>query len=354
MRGGRLTMVFALAALLLVGTSTVAQADTNQADSVTSSAARAPVTISLPITTADTPGRNGQNGILAIRVGRSAPIRVIVDTGFSGLVLFPGALDHAPSGVRVGKTRSSIIGPDGSRIPGVLGSASMTFGGATTVTGVPFLQATGGQPYLRAWEQQGVYGLIGLGTKGGGVMVNPLTALPGELGLRWSLHFQRDAAGDASRPGRLILGAIPPTDSVMSFSMPYVGTDANGANLWNDQSTNACWKFGIMVDMCVPTQFHAAFTVLRAKGAVYKRLPDDSRGTLRSGTRVDFSAPGAGFVGESFVSGNQASRNFVRVIPSGATKVITSNSLYFDYTLTYNVATGHLYLSNPIRKVDAR
>lgn len=354
MRRGRLTVVFAAAVLLLVGIPALAQADTTDADAVTSSAARAPVAISLPITTADILGSNGQNGILTIRVGNSAPIRVIIDTSFSGLVLFPGAWDRAPSGVRVGKARSSIIGPDGTRIPGVIGSASMAFGGARTVTSIPFLQATGRQPYLQAWEQQGVYGLIGLGTKGGGAMVNPLTALPGELGLRWSLHFQRDAAGEASRPGRLVLGAIPPTNSVMSFSMPYVGTDANGANLWDDQSTNACWKFGVMVDMCVPTQFDAAFTVLRAKGAAYNRLPVDARGALRSGTRVDFSAPGTGFVGNSFVAGNQASRNLVRVISSGATKVITSNSLYFDFTLTYNVATGHLYLSNPIRKVDAR
>lgn len=354
MRSGRLTAIFASTALLMVGIPAMAQADTGDADAVTSSAARAPVTISLPIATADTPGRNGQNGILTMRVGRSAPIRVIVDTGFSGLVLFPGAWDRTPLGVRVGKTRGSIVGPDGSRIPGVLGSASMTFSGATTVTSVPFLQATGSQPYLKAWEQHGVYGLLGLGTKGGGAMVNPLTALPGDLGLRWSLHFQRDAAGETSRPGRLVLGAIPPTDAVMSFSMPYVGTDANGASLWNDQATNACWKFGVMVETCVPTQFDAAFTVLRTMGAPYKRLPVDARGTLRTGTRVELSVPGAGFVGNSFVAGNQASRNFVRVIPRGTAKIITSNSLYFDFTLTYNVATGHLYLSNPIRKADAR
>lgn len=354
MRRSRLTVMFASVALLIAGMPALAQADTSDADAVTSSAARAPVTITLPITTADTPGRNGQNGILTIRVGRSAPIRVIVDTGFSGLVLFPGAWDRTPSGVKVSKAGSSITGPDGTRIPGVLGSAPMTFGGATTVTSLPFLQATGPQPYLQAWEHQGVYGLLGLGTKGGGAMVNPLTALPGDLGLRWSLHFQRDAAGDASRPGRLVLGAIPPTDAVMSFDMPYVGTDANGANLWNDQATNACWKFGVMVEMCVPTQFDAAFTVMRVEGAAYKRLPVDARGTLRTGTRVELSVPGAGFVGNSFIAGNQASRNFVRVMPRGAANIITSNSLYFDFTLTYNVATGHLYLSDPIRKADAR
>lgn len=354
MARGRLAALFAGAMLFLGTLPTVAHADTSEADAATSSAARAPITISIPITTAHAPGRNGQNGIVSVRVGRSAPIRLMVDTGITGLVMFPGAWDHAPAGVRVGKKQSSVIAPDGSRIPGVLGTAPITIGGTTTVTSVPFLQVTKSQPYILAWERLGVHGLLGLGTKGGDAMVNPLTALPGELGLRWSLHFQRDPAGHASRPGRLLLGAVPPTDSVMSFSMPYLGKDANGVNLWDDQATNACWKFGTMRDMCVPTMFDSGFTVLRAKGAAYSRLPVDARGTLRSGTRVQLSAPGAGFIGNSFVAGNQESRNYVRVIPSGAMKVITSNSLYFDFTLTYNVATGHLYLSNPIRKVDAR
>lgn len=91
MRRSRLAVMFASVALLMAGMPTLAHADTSDSDAVTSTAARAPVTISLPITTADTPGRNGQNGILTMRVGRSAPLRVIVDTGFSGLVLFPGA-----------------------------------------------------------------------------------------------------------------------------------------------------------------------------------------------------------------------------------------------------------------------
>lgn len=354
MRGGRLTAVFSTAVLLLAGAPALAHADTTDADGTTSSAARQPVTVSLPITTADTPGRNGQNGVITMRVGRSAPIRVIVDTGFSGLLLFPGAWDRTPGGVKVGKTPGSIVGPDGSRIPGVMGSATMTFSGATTVTALPFLQATGRQAYLQAWEREGVYGLLGLGTKGGGSMVNPLTALPGDLGLRWSIHFDRNAAGEAGRPGRLVLGAVPPTDAVMAFPMTSTGTNANGAALWNDQAIDACWKFGTMAEMCVPTQFDAAFTVMRAKGFAYNRLPVNARGMLRPGTRIEFSAPDTAFVGQSLVAGNQASRNLVRVISTGSTKVITSNALYFDYTVTYNVATGHVYLSDPVRRADAR
>lgn len=62
-------------------------------DAPTSSSPSAtqPPTVSIPVRTVDTPGRGGQNGTIVMRVGRSAPIRVIIDTGFSGLVLFPGA-----------------------------------------------------------------------------------------------------------------------------------------------------------------------------------------------------------------------------------------------------------------------
>ena len=354
MRRGRFTAVLATAMLLLAGSPALVHADTTDTDGSTSTAVRQPVTVSIPITTANTPGRNGQNGIITMRVGQSAPIRVIVDTGFSGLLLFPGALGRSSKGVRVGKTAASVVGPDGSKIPGVMGSATMSFSGVTTVTAMPFMQAVGTQPYLQAWSRQGVSGLLGLGTKGGGSMMNPLTALPGELGLRWSIHFDRDVAGEAGRPGRLVLGALPPPSAVMAFPMTSVGTNANGAALWDDQAINACWKFGRLTEMCVPTQFDAAFTVMRAKGAVYRRLPVDSRGTLRTGTPVTFSEPGSSFVGDTFVAGNQASRNFVRVLSSGATKVITSNALYFDFTVTYDVATGRVYLSNPVRKAASR
>jgi hypothetical protein len=45
------------------------------------------------------------------------------------------------------------------------------------------------------------------------------------------------------------------------------------------------------------------------------------------------------------VSGNRASRNYVRVLPKGIGVVNTGNSFYFDYTVTYNVVIGRIYLS---------
>ena len=153
-------------------------------------ASTTPPTVSLPVQTVDTPGRGGQNGTTEMRVGKSAPLRVIVDTGFSGLIVFPGAWDRRPGGVRQSKTRVKVDAGSLGVVSGFPGTATMTFGGVTTVTEVPFVSVAKANPYLRQWTKNGVYGLLGVGTKGAG-LINPLSTLPGVLGLRWSIHFQR-------------------------------------------------------------------------------------------------------------------------------------------------------------------
>jgi hypothetical protein len=322
-------------ALLLLGSALPSMADDASSD-VPTIAAKAPVTVNVPVTTESSPGRDGANGIISIRLGASAPMRVIVDTGFSGLLLFPGALAAKPGGVTIGKTKSSVIVPDGSKVPGVMGQAKMSVNGVQTVVPISLMQATGTTPYLTAWRAQGVSGLLGLGTKGGSTMVNPFTTLPGSLGTHWSIHFSRDTG----RSGSIVLGALRPTDATMNFSLDYLGQDVNGAPLWNDQAANGCWKFGTMPQMCVPTQFDAAFNLMRAKGGVFRPLGTDSKGYLRPGMPVRLAAPGSAFDGYSLLSGSQASRNLIKVMPIGAAKVITSNGLYFDNVVTYDLVTG--------------
>lgn len=299
-----------------------------------------PATVQLPVRTMQTPGRNGHNGAIVMRVGASAPIRVIVDTGFSGLLLFPGVWDRTPAGVTIGTRTARVRAPNGSRIPGVLGTAAMTFSGVSTTEEIPFLYSNKPNAYLKQWTDMGVYGLLGVGTKGGLTMVNPFTALPGVLGRQWSVHFSR-TTGTA---GAIRLGAAPPPDALMTFPLPYAGTNAVGAPLWNDQSATGCWAFAGGAESCVPTWFDAAFTLVRVKGDEYADLPVDEKGYLSTGTEVTLAAPGAAFVGHSFEAGSQASRNLVNVIPSGDALINTGNSFYFDYTLYYSLINGRISL----------
>ncbi len=299
-----------------------------------------PVTVTLPVRTMQTPGRNGHNGTVLMRVGTSAPIRVIVDTGFSGLLLFPGVWDRTPAGVTIGSDSRTVLAPNGTRIKGLLGSAKMAFSGVSTTEAIPFIYSNTPNKYLKQWTDMGVYGLMGVGTKGGATMVNPFTALPGDLGRQWSIHFSRMKG----KLGAVVFGAQTPADSLMTFPLPYIGTNSVGAPLWNDQAATGCWTFAGGQEDCVATWFDAAFTLMRVKGDEFADLPTDKRGYLTTGTDVTLAAPGAAFIGHSFAAGSRASLNLVNVIPNGDPLINTGNSFYFDYTLYYNLFTGRVTL----------
>ena len=311
-----------------------------------SDAARETPTVSIPVRTVTSPGRDGENGTILMRVGRSAPIRVIVDTGFSGLIVFPGAWDRRPAGVRQSTTQVSFRPASLGRVRGVRGSAPMTFNGVTTTVDIPFVAATNSNAYIRQWTNQGVYGLLGVGTKGAG-LVNPLSALPGVLGLRWSIHFQRTLGDRRGRPGEIVLGADPPLESTMSMNMPYLGQNVNGAALWDDHATPGCWRFGPRPEVCLPTQLDSAFNITRVKGARFRSLPTNSDDILRSGTLVRWAEPGSAFTGIRYRAGNRASVNLTRVIPRGKGQIIVGNDLYFENVVTYNTVLGKVYISDP-------
>ena len=328
---------------LLSSLASPAFAADSDADNYPSRAVTTAVKVKVPIRTIDTPGTNGQSGIVEIRVGNSAPFAVMLDTGSVGLRVFPGAWGSKPTSVKLGSEAITTTSA-GQNIKGFIGKAPMTFSGVSTTFSVPFQYVNTSSPYIKLWTARNVYGILGIGT-GEGELTNPLVSLPGSLGLRWSVHFER-AIGGVSRLGALILGAEAPTNTVMDFELPSLDKNINGALLWDDHSAQGCWRFGVRPEWCGDTWFDSGFTKMRVKGLVFKRLPQGKTGLLKAGTRVELAAPGSAFVAHKFVSGNQASRNYVRVIPAGVGTINTGNSFYFDYTVTYNVAIGHIYFSN--------
>ena len=324
----------------LAGPAFAADSDT---ENYPSRAVTAAVKVKVPIRTIDTPGTNGQNGIVEIRVGNSAPFAVMLDTGSVGLRVFPGAWGRQPTSVKLGSEAITTTSA-AQNFKGIIGKAPMTLSGVSTTISVPFQYVNTSNPYIGLWTARNVFGILGIGT-GAGDLTNPLVALPGSLGLRWSVHFERKIGG-VGRLGSLVLGAEAPANTVMDFDLPTLGKNINGALLWDDHSAEGCWRFGNRPEWCGDTWFDSGFTKMRVKGRVFKRLPQGANGLLRTGTRVEFAAQGSAFVAHKFVSGNQASRNLVRVIPAGVGTINTGNSFYFDYTVTYNVAIGHIYFSN--------
>lgn len=314
-----------------------------QAETLTESA-KTPVSVRVPVRTISTPGTSGQSGIIDVRVGQSEPLSVMLDTGSVGLRLWSGAR----SGITITKKPvSSPIG--GENIPGIVGAAPMMIGGVSTTIDVPLQLINTNSPYINGWKARGVSGILGIGT-GSGALTNPLVALPGDAGLRWSVHFTRDTRDTTGREGALILGAPAPTNADMHFALPYLGVNANGAKLWDDHAANGCWTFGRAKEYCVPTWFDSGFTVMRVKGREFSGLPTTGASQLKSGTQVGLAAGSSAFIADTFVAGSTASLNLVRVVPRGKAGINTGNAPYFEYTVTYNVVTGDIYLSKPARK----
>lgn len=297
-------------------------------------AVRDVVTVTVPLTTIDTPGRTGSSALLRMRVGNSAPITVMIDTGTVGLRLW-GA---PPAGANVTQERlSTRLG--GQQVPGLIATAPMHFLGVSTVRDVPFQYISTDNAYIKRWKKAGVSGIIGLGV-GDGDLTNPLMSLPASLGQSWSLSFSR-------RPGagQLVIGDLPRPDSLMRFTLATQGKNIYGHSIWNDKAANGCWALGNVVRTCVPTWFDSGFTVMRVKGRQFGALPTTSTGRLKKGTEVQLAAGSSAFYGYNFSAGNIGSRSIVKVIPRSAPVINTGNAIYFRYTVTYATTTGEIYMS---------
>jgi hypothetical protein len=306
-----------------------------------------PVRIDVPVPTIPAPGRDGMNGVMQIRVGRSAPFLVMVDTGSVGLRVFPGAWGTRPAGVTIGSERvTSASG--GSSMVGFLGKAPMTIGGVTTTRPIGFQYVDSSAAVVRGWAAKRVYGIIGIGT-GRYRLTNPLTALPGEVGTRWSLHLGGNPLTRRSGVGHLILGAASPTDAEATFQLPPLGPDGYGALLWNDHAAPGCWTFGTTRTHCVDTWFDSGFHPMRAKGAVFSRVPTTPSKEVRAGTRVALADAGSAFDFWEFRAGRTPSVDAVRLAAAGRAAINTGNAPYFRYVVTYDVTRGLVSLSNPRR-----
>ncbi len=312
------------ASLLALATavSLLAVGPTARADVV--AATSSPSVVRVPIVTMSAPDSRGANGIVEIRLGREAPIRVMLDTGSVGLRVFPGGWDGAVA--------------DG------MASAEFAIGGVRSSGPVTFQYVSTTNGYFQQWAARGVVGILGIGM-GRSPVPNPLTLLPGDLGRRWSVHFARSDA-DGSRTGRLLLGAAVPADADATFRVPPEGTSSTGAPAWDDHRAQACWSFdGRRV--CADTWFDSGFHPSRFAGQDFSVVPTSSAsGRVTPGVVVRMGAVGAAFTTWGFVAGRQPSRNLAVVMSTkGPARVNTGNAVFFDHTITYDLRQGLVAVS---------
>jgi hypothetical protein len=331
--------------LALLAPSAPAMADDASPLNGGQAASTQPVTVRVPLRTELSPSNFGMSGIIEMRVGRSAPVRVLVDTGSTGLRLFPGAFDRVRAGVRVSK-RPVSTPAHGGRLHGFIASAPMEIGGVQTTRPVEFQLTKNTSPYVQGWEQRGVYGILGIGT-GRTPLPNPLRALPGSVGQHWSVHFGGDPAARIPGGGALVLGAPVATDAVASLSMPTEGPDGYGAVLWDDHKANGCWQVNRGAVHCMNTWLDSLSDQLTLTGPDFARLRTDANGVVRPGVRVHMSVAGSSYTVWTVVTGRTPSANLTVASPKGPRLVNTGNNIFYDFTVTYDMERGLVSLSAP-------
>jgi hypothetical protein len=284
-----------------------------------------PKPVVIPIQIIDTPARNGQSGVISMKIGSDRSISVIVDTGSVGLRLW----EKRPKGMH-----SSVA------------NAYMTFGGVRTTSRVAYQFVGSTSTSVQQWKAQGVDGILGIGT-GNATLTNPFMSLPNRLARSWSVHFARDR----NQPlGQLILGAVAPRDAILNFQLPRLSGDVGQPSLWDDRAARGCWTFSTPRTYCVPTLFDSFTNVMRIKGREFSGLPTNGQNELRVGTRVTLAVEGNAYIGSSFAAGKEGSRNLARVDPTGESTINSGNAFFFTHVVTYNVTTGDIHLHKPTQK----
>jgi hypothetical protein len=285
-----------------------------------------------------------------IIVGGWGPIPVVVDTGSSGLHVFAGAV-NAGSGVTVTDRTSNITYSGGYRFKGVVASAAIQLGGATTTKPVSFAlvqmasciatkpdcPAAGG---IQGFESdKGVDGILGIGTQSSeGGVTSPILGMAGQLGRKWSLHLDGTS-------GQLVLGArvIGSGKPVARFQLQPDGK-SEGHALWADNRIPLCVSAG-SIDACVPALFDSGTPSTQISGSPLDQAPTVPGTThVVSGTQFTVASSGESPFW-SFETGSAKSVNLVRVITGRGPFFNSGVQAFYDFTITYNAQKGHVTLT---------
>jgi hypothetical protein len=301
----------------------------------------------IAISTIQSSAQDGLNGAVEIRVGKSKPFIVMLDTGSVGLRLFP----QAPTSGLTSKALTSEL-PTGENVAGKLGRAAITVGRTQTTQRVDYQLINSTNAWIDGWQNEGVFGILGIGLKRSPIP-NPLRFMPRGLNSTWSINFNRTGRG------QLILGDSIPTGALMHFDLPADGVSAPNNPYWDDHAAQGCWSFAPegsrvrdRVVHCVDTWFDSGFPIMRIKGKQFAKLDLMPSNSLKAKTVVRLAPEGSAFARVSFLAGEQGSRNTTRVVPRGRALINTGNSFFFKYRIYYNNATGDIYLDDLLNESE--
>jgi hypothetical protein len=174
--------------------------------------------------------------LATIQIGRDKPVRVILDTGSTGLRVLASAVPTGRgTGVRLGAGVQR-LSFGGQTLAGRVDRATVTIGGVRTRSPIPLQVITKDHcdqpqcPLIRDYHAAGILG-IGLPKWSDGLPSNPLLSLPAPYDATWSVAMHR--AG-AAATGTLVLGASMPSTGVTIGLRRFPG-GPNRFSGWDDR-----------------------------------------------------------------------------------------------------------------------
>jgi hypothetical protein len=294
--------------------------------------------------------QGGANPIVEVKVGNWGPVPVLLDTGSSGLHIFAGAVNGG-SGVAVTTQKSDITYAGGYRFDGLVASGVVTLGTQATAGPASFAlvykaSCTASKPGCAASggiagfeSDRGVDGILGIGTESsGGGIISPILGMPGALGDTWSLHLDGTS-------GRLTLGAAIPTGrrAKVTIDMKSDGS-AGGPKLWADDRLPLCVTGGPERE-CVHGLFDSGTPSTQISGPELDQVPTEiGTSQVLAGTPMTVATLGASSPFWSFTAGTTKSSDLVRVMDGQGPFFNSGVEAFYDFTITYDDATGSITL----------
>jgi hypothetical protein len=298
----------------------------------------------------DTQG--GVSPMVEVSVGTAKPVPVVLDTGSSGLHIFQDAVDATPgAGVSVTSEASNITYAGGHRFTGVVASAVVAIGSQATagpvafslvdsascIASKPTCKAAGGISGFEA--RTGAHGILGIGMQSSrGPVTSPILAMPGTLGLSWSVHL-------SGATGTLVLGAqVPPSaTTAVTFKLNSLGTTGS-RTLWNDSALPFCTTIGT-TQACTQGLFDTGTPSFQVSGPVLGAVPTAAAsGQVQSGLRVSVAQRGARAHFWTFTTGTHKSQDLVRVKAGLKPYVNTGVQAFYAFTVHYDDRLGTVAL----------
>jgi Protein of unknown function (DUF3443) len=299
----------------------------------------------IPVTISGGQGtRAGARPMVEVRVGTSAPVPLLLDTGSTGLQIFTAVVDTTRgSGVTVTDQPDQITYSGGHRLTGVVADAKVTIGSQTTAHTVAFglvqqavcipskptCPVAGG---IAAAMARGFYGILGIGMNHGpNGLASPILGMRADLARSWSLHL-------SGASGSLVLGALLPHSSPDDFTIPLVSTGTVGTyRFWNDRP-HFCVVVGT-VGSCAPALFDSGTYAFQLSQVRWPNVPVyTGTSVVVAGNPVTVFVVGNSTPMWKFTTGLTKSADLVTLAPNLI--VNTGVQAYYAFTITYDDVDG--------------